>query len=106
MSEPLDLYRPSNGDALAIRWALECSYPGLRKEAERIVVAVIERHQGRLIPAAAELGITKKTLGAWLDRNENLRKVRNKVARERETGTRLPREIEADVLREKAKANR
>lgn len=93
------VYRPSNPDALAIRWALECSYEPLRREAKKIVAKALDETDGSLYATADRLGIKRKTIRAWIDRNDDLREVRLKAA-SRRTGGRLPPELE-DGARQK-----
>lgn len=88
------VYRPSNPDALAIRWALECSYETLRAPALAIVAAVLEETDGNLYAASEKLGIKRKTIRAWIDRNEDLHAVRVAAAKRSGRKGRLPPELE------------
>jgi len=55
----------ANADALAIRWALECSDGPLRRRALAVVAGALRRAGGNATHAADALGVDVRTLRRW-----------------------------------------
>lgn len=61
----------------AVGTSMRSLIPSVRQAARQAVIAALSRHEGRALPAAAELGVSYRSMARWIAADPTLRATDN-----------------------------